>query len=971
MSNENKKTPAEGTGVSGMLATASLAVAESDVKSFLESILASGNHALVTKQGSGMRHEWSQTADGLIKLIDLHTDNWFSPAAFSGTSRKAKDCTGAAALWLDIDIGDHHAKADYPDAQSFAADFKNFLTGTGLPCPWIVSTGHGVHLYWALGATVQPDKWSRLMARLFAACNKFGLKYDHAATDISRILRVPGTYNYKDTPVPVVILRQGETDLRTLVTVLKQYEPVKQTAVRQEDSTRELRETAPVVNGCEQIRTCGAADYETWRNAARCLTFCEDGFETFHQLSEDDDRYDVDKCNETWDALDKNKYPPVLCSTFEKVHPEVCARCPAHGRVTTPVMLGKKLAVKVDSTPVDNIRGVPFESGGFSVVPHEGIKWTFNNKDGAEVTLTIAPFEFYIMELVIDNRMLTPLRTYKARVVFPDDSYRDFDLVVDEIYASGLAPIRILTQYGIAPEPRFEKPMVEFMRTYIAKVQNDLTPSFVRDHYGWYEVQGLNGERHSEFVVGAQTYTASGVKVTYLDSRAQAMAEHKMTVRGTLDEWKKIPRLYHELDQKSAQLLMCAAFGSVFMPLGIGTATNVMYNFYDTVGGKGKSSLLSALASVWGDPSSLPLGRTDTIAAKYQQYSVYHNLPILIDEITGMRVEDMANMLYDLVNGREKNRSNRSGTELQRGGSWQTITVSTSNQSIYEMLKTFREQTLATSMRVIEMRCDFKDYTGDIEVTRKIDSVMTAVHSNYGIAGREFIQQVLADIGNIKTEVLGSVAGFSDKYRQNNDERFWITGLGVALAAGRIAVRMGLLDYDIDALEKWIGEVLLPDMRASVKDSRQSPVSIMADFITDSINNTLTVQAHNRQGKEPPVGMPDPYVAIEPRGSLQIRRELDSNTVIFKKTALARWAEEHGISAATLLDDLKQYPNASITDVRQDLGQGVLRYSSARQRCIAVQLDDLSVRLPTVNEQKYQQAEPDMAEGEGEGECPF
>ena len=968
---ENKKPPAEGTGVSGMLATASLAVAESDVKSFLESILAAGNHALVTKQGNSMRHEWSQTADGLIKLIDLRTDNWFSPAAFSGTSRKAKDCTGAAALWLDIDIGAQHAKPDYADAKLFAADFKNFMAGTGLPVPWIVSTGHGVHLYWPLGATVQPDKWSRLMARLFAACNKFGLKYDHAATDISRILRVPGTYNYKDTPVPVVILRQGETDLRTLVTTLKQYEPVKQTAVSQEDSTRELRETAPVVNGCEQIRTCGAADYETWRNAARCLTFCKDGFETFHQLSEGDDRYDVDKCNETWDALDKNKYPPVLCSTFEKAHPEVCARCPAHGRVTTPVMLGKKLAVKVDSTPVDNIRGVPFESGGFSVVPHEGIKWTFNNKEGAEVTLTIAPFEFYIMELVIDNRMLTPLRTYKARVVFPDDSYRDFDLVVDEIYASGLAPIRILTQYGIAPEPRFEKPMVEFMRTYIAKVQNDLTPSFVRDHYGWYEVQGLSGEHHSEFVVGAQTYTASGVKVTYLDSRAQAMAEHKMTVSGTLDEWKKIPQLYRELDQKSAQLLMCATFGSVFMPWGIGTATNVMYNFYDTVGGKGKSSLLAALASVWGDPASLPLGRTDTIAAKYQQYSVYHNLPILIDEITGMRVEDMANMLYDLVNGREKNRSNRSGTELQRGGSWQTITVSTSNQSIYEMLKTFREQTLATSMRVIEMRCDFKDYTGDVEVTRKIDSVMTAVHSNYGIAGREFIQQVLADIGNIKTEVLGSVAGFSDKYRQNNDERFWITGLGVALAAGRIAVRMGLLDYDIDALEKWIGEVLLPDMRASVKDSRQSPVSIMADFITDSINNTLTVQAHNRQGKEPPVGMPDPYVAIEPRGSLQIRRELDSNTVIFKKTALARWAEEHGISAATLLDDLKQYPNASITDVRQDLGQGVLRYSSARQRCIAVQLDDLSVRLPTVNEQKYQQAEPDMAEGEGEGECPF
>ena len=961
MSAENKKTPAEGTGVSGMLATASLAVAESDVKSFLESILAAGNHALVTKQGSGMRHEWSQTADGLIKLIDLRTDNWFSPAAFSGTSRKAKDCTGAAALWLDIDIGAHHAKPDYTDPKQFGLDFKNFMAGTGLPMPWIVSTGHGVHLYWPLGRTVTPDKWSRFMARLFTACDKYGLRYDHAATDISRILRVPGTYNYKGQPVPVKIAKAGVTDLLKLATVLKQYEPAKQTAVKHADTVREMRETDPIVNGCEQIRTCGAAEYETWRNAARCLTFCDHGYETFHQLSQDDSRYSVDQCDKTWDSLEKDNYAPVLCVTFEKAHPDVCAKCPSHNKIKTPVMLGKKLKTKVESAPDDSIRGVPFESDSYSVVPGKGVQWTFKNKEGAEVTLTIAPFEFYIMELVIDNRMQTPMRTYKSRVVFSDNSYRDFDFVVDDMYKSGLAPARILTQYGISVEPDNMDQMIKFMKTYIAKVQNELTPSFVRDHYGWYEVQDLSGEHHSEFVIGAQTYTASGVKVTYLDSRAQAMAEHKMTVAGTLDEWKKIPRLYHELGQESAQLLMCASFGSVFMPLGIGTATNVAYNFYDTVGGKGKTSLLAALASVWGDPSSLPLSKTDTVSAKYQQYSVYHNLPILIDEITGMSAGDIANMLYDLVNGREKNRSNRQGTELQRGGSWQTITVSTSNQSLYEMLKSFREQTLATSMRVIEMRCDFKDYTGDTEITDKIDSVMTAVHSNYGLAGREFIKYILAD-SNIKKEVTDYVAQFSAKYRRNNDERFWITGLGVALAAGRIAVRMGLLDYDMDALEKWVGETLLSTMRSSVRDNRQNPVSILADFITDNINNTLVVAEHTRQGKEPPVGMPDPYVSIEPRGSLQIRRELDSNTVVFKKAALTRWADSHGVSASTLLDDLKGYPNASITNTLMDLGQGVKRYSSARQRCISIRLPDLDGQLPPV---------PDMAEGEGEGECPF
>lgn len=961
MSNENKKAPAEGTGVSGMLATASLAVAESDVKSFLESILSTGLHAVVTRQGNSMRHEWGQTPDELVSLASTKTDCWFSPAGFNLPSRKAKDCTGAAALWLDIDIGAHHAKPDYTDPKQFGLDFKKFMAGTGLPMPWIVSTGHGVHLYWPLGRTVTPDKWSRFMARLFTACDKYGLRYDHAATDISRILRVPGTYNYKGQPVPVKIAKAGVTDLLKLATVLKQYEPAKQTAVKHADTVREMRETDPIVNGCEQIRTCGAAEYETWRNAARCLTFCDHGYETFHQLSQDDSRYDVDQCDKTWDSLEKDNYAPVLCSTFEKAHPKVCAKCPSHNKIKTPVMLGKKLKAKVESAPADSIRGVPFESDSYNVVPGKGVQWTFQNKEGADITLTIAPFEFYIMELVIDNRMQTPMRTYKSRVVFSDNSYRDFDFVVDDMYKSGLAPARILTQYGISVEPDNMDQMIKFMKTYIAKVQNELTPSFVRDHYGWYEVQDLSGEHHSEFVIGAQTYTASGVKVTYLDSRAQAMAEHKMTVAGTLDEWKKIPRLYHELDQESAQLLMCASFGSVFMPLGIGTATNVAYNFYDTVGGKGKTSLLAALASVWGDPSSLPLSKTDTVSAKYQQYSVYHNLPILIDEITGMSAGDIANMLYDLVNGREKNRSNRQGTELQRGGSWQTITVSTSNQSLYEMLKSFREQTLATSMRVIEMRCDFKDYTGDTEITDKIDSVMTAVHSNYGLAGREFIKYILAD-SNIKKEVTDYVAQFSSKYRRNNDERFWITGLGVALAAGRIAVRMGLLDYDMDALEKWVGETLLSTMRSSVRDNRQNPVSILADFITDNINNTLVVAEHTRQGKEPPVGMPDPYVSIEPRGSLQIRRELDSNTVVFKKAALTRWADSHGVSASTLLDDLKGYPNASITNTLMDLGQGVKRYSSARQRCISIRLPDLDGQLPPV---------PDMADGEGEGECPF
>lgn len=69
---------------------------------------------------------------------------------------------------------------------------------------------------------------------------------------------------------------------------------------------------------------------------------------------------------------------------------------------------------------------------------------------------------------------------------------------------------------------------------------------------GWYTVQDMNGQSHDEFVVGRQTYAKNDIKETYLDSRSLAMAEHKMTTAGNLEAWKQIPRLYRELDQKSA-----------------------------------------------------------------------------------------------------------------------------------------------------------------------------------------------------------------------------------------------------------------------------------------------------------------------------------------------------------------------------------------------------------------------------------
>lgn len=85
---ENKKAPMENGakenhGISN--STGMLAIPAADVKHFLESILSTGLHAVVTKQGNSMRHEWGQTPDELVSLASTKTDCWFSPAGFSSS----------------------------------------------------------------------------------------------------------------------------------------------------------------------------------------------------------------------------------------------------------------------------------------------------------------------------------------------------------------------------------------------------------------------------------------------------------------------------------------------------------------------------------------------------------------------------------------------------------------------------------------------------------------------------------------------------------------------------------------------------------------------------------------------------------------------------------------------------------------------------------------------------------------------
>jgi hypothetical protein len=125
----------------------------------------------------------------------------------------AYDVTRCAALYADIDLKDSGAR----DADTVEKIVLGVVTAMGCYATALVSSGHGLHIYWQLDPddpAWQLDSYEkrsaaqalyrrhyRLVSRI---AHQYGAKVDNIS-DLSRLLRVPGSYNRKNPgdPVPV------------------------------------------------------------------------------------------------------------------------------------------------------------------------------------------------------------------------------------------------------------------------------------------------------------------------------------------------------------------------------------------------------------------------------------------------------------------------------------------------------------------------------------------------------------------------------------------------------------------------------------------------------------------------------------------------------------------------------------------------------------------------------------------------
>ena len=177
-----------------------------DAQSAYLKLVRTGPGVLCFKTAQGTFHEKHFNNDAqalaLISANGGSTDTWVSMATYSdpNASRSQDNAEWLCALWLDVDA---HEDSKYETVEAVQAALQVFLNHTDLPKPTVINlTGYGVHAIWVFTEVIKRNEWQPVADKLQDLAGRMFLGADPITADAARILRVPGTLNFRDSENP-------------------------------------------------------------------------------------------------------------------------------------------------------------------------------------------------------------------------------------------------------------------------------------------------------------------------------------------------------------------------------------------------------------------------------------------------------------------------------------------------------------------------------------------------------------------------------------------------------------------------------------------------------------------------------------------------------------------------------------------------------------------------------------------------
>jgi hypothetical protein len=853
------------------------------------------------------------------KFVKNGIDAYFGCAKFGPLpNRTHENALHFRALWMDIDCGPAKGVPDekgrikgYLDQTIGLQEFQKFCAAVGLPKPILVNSGYGIHAYWLLEETLSRREWEPLSQRLRELCVEHGLIVDSSVFEASRVLRIPGTYNFKDkeNPKPVEVWNEDTTRLT--------YEQVKTLlgAPEPKDDAPDFipRSMSPMMEalmgnkvkrfktimmksaqgeGCAQLLYCfqnqSSIEEPLWRSALSIAAFCVDADSAVHKMSDQHPEYDPVQVEDKVKNL-RERGGPHHCATFEKQNPGGCAGCTHNGKIKSPIMLGVEIEEADDNEfIVDDGEGTvttltipeypyPFFRGAKGGVYKRAVE------DEEEPAL-VYEHDFYVVKRMRDPELG---ETALFRLHLPHDGIVEFTISTAAITAKDELR-KTLAQYGVVAHTKQYETLSQFVVSFVKNLQYVRKAEQMRTQFGW-------ADNDSKFILGDREITKDGVFYSPPSSTTKDVAD-KLHPKGTMEKWKEVFNMYALPGLEPQAFAALTGFGSPLLKFtGLEGA---IINLIHPESGSGKSTALFMCNSVSGQPKEMTSMFKDTFNAKIHRLGVMNNLANTIDEITNMSGLEFSDLAYSISQGRGKEKMKGSTNELRINNTkWQGITVCSSNASFYEKLGVTKSSPDGESMRLLEYK---------IEPTEAID-VQTGkqmfdhqLRENYGHA-MEVYAQWLVNNKEEAVELLRKVQARLDKEVQfTQRERFWSGVAACNIAGGLIAKNLGLHEYDMKAIYDWL-KGMLSEMRHEVKPPQATAVTALGEFINAHITNALVVNGEV-DARTNMQAMP----LLEPRGELMIRYEPDTKELYVSAKAFKDFCVRQQINYKAALKELEQ-----------------------------------------------------------------
>jgi hypothetical protein len=850
------------------------------------------------------------------KLVAKQVDAYFGCAKYGLlNNRTHANALHFRALWMDIDCGPSKAVPDengvikgYIDQATGLSEFQKFCKAVSLPRPILVSSGYGIHAYWLLEEVVSRAEWEPLADRLRELCVEQCFIVDPSVFEASRILRIPGTFNFKQTEPKLVEVINDQSDripyaeMKGLLGaadpkperpdfIPRAMSPMMEALMGNKVKRFKtiMIKSAVAGEGCDQLMYCfenqATLEEPLWRSALSITAFCIDKDKAAQKMSEGHAGYDIREVERKVDNIVKNGGPH-RCETFEKLRPGGCDKCVHKGQIKSPIVLGTEieeadddevLVETEDGIEIVTIPEYPFpffrgKNGGIYRKPAE-------EESDPEL---VYEHDFYVVK-----RMRDPAagEVILFRLHLPHDGVREFAISTAAISSKDELR-KALAQQGVMAHHKQYENLATYVITFVKNMQYTKKADIMRTQFGWVE-----GD--SKFIMGDREITKDGTFYSPPTAATEFFAE-KIHAKGDFEKWKEVFNLYGRPGMEPHAFAALTAFGSPLIKFtGLdGAIINVIYE----MAGSGKSTILRMCNSVYGQPKELMAIEKDTLNAKMQQLGVMNNLPNTIDEITNMLPKEFSDLAYGISHGRGKNRMTGSTNALRLNNtSWQNMTLASANASFHEKLSMFKNTPDGESVRLMEYKIEPNDVIGVALGKEMFDHQLL---ENYGHAGEIYISWLLNNLEEAKELVKKVQARIDKEVQFTSRERFWSAQAACNIAGGLIARNLGLHDYDMAAVYAWL-KTMLADMRHDVKPPTSSPVSALGEFINSHIMNTLVVNGEV-DARSSLSAMP----TLEPRGELLIRIEPDTKHLYISAKKFKDFCIERQINYKALLAKL-------------------------------------------------------------------